>query len=41
MSQFEQERFIARKDRQMTVQRDRIESFLAQAKAILSDSEPA
>jgi CRP/FNR family transcriptional regulator, cyclic AMP receptor protein len=41
MSQFEQDRFIARKAHQLTVQRDRIESFLSQAKAILSDSGPA
>ena len=31
LSQFEQDRFIARKDRRLIVQRDRIEKFLSQA----------
>jgi len=33
---FEQDRFIARKDRQLIVQRERIENFLSQAQAALS-----
>jgi DNA-binding MarR family transcriptional regulator len=36
LSQFEQDRFIARKDRQLIVQRARIESFLSRAQAALS-----
>lgn len=39
MSQFERDRFIARQDRQLIVQRDRIESFLSQAQDILNGSE--
>jgi hypothetical protein len=41
MSQYEQARFIGRMDRQMVIQRARIESFLSQAKAILSGGGPA
>jgi hypothetical protein len=41
MSQYEQARFIGRMDRRMVVQRARIESFLSQAKAILSGGGPA
>jgi len=37
LSQFEQDRFIARKDRQMFVQRDLIETFLSRAQAALTD----
>lgn len=36
LSRFEHDHFIARKDRQLIVQRDRIESFLSQAQAALS-----
>ena len=36
LSRFEHDRLIARRDRQMIVQRDRIESFLSQAQAALS-----
>jgi CRP/FNR family cyclic AMP-dependent transcriptional regulator len=36
LSQFEQDRFIARKDRQMFVQRDLIEAFLSRAQAALT-----
>ena len=41
LSQFEQDRLIARKDRQLIVQRDRIEKFLAQAQVALSGSQSA
>ena len=36
LSQFEQDRFIARKDRQMIVQRDLIETFLSRAQTALT-----
>ena len=36
LSQFEQDRFIARKDRQMFVQRDLIETFLSRAQTALT-----
>jgi CRP/FNR family transcriptional regulator, cyclic AMP receptor protein len=36
LSQFEQDRLIARKDRQMIVQRDLIETFLSRAQATLT-----
>jgi CRP/FNR family transcriptional regulator len=36
LSQFEQDRLIARKDRQMIVQRDLIETFLSRAQAALT-----
>jgi len=36
LSEFEQDRFIERKDRQLIVRRDRIENFLSQAQAALS-----
>ena len=36
LSRFEHDHFIARKDRQLIVQRDRIESFLSRAQAALS-----
>jgi len=39
MSRFERDRFIARQDRQLIVQRGRIESFLSQADSLLSGSE--
>ena len=41
LSQFEQDRLIARKDRQLIVQRERIENFLSQASAVLRGGEPA
>jgi CRP-like cAMP-binding protein len=41
LNQFEQDRLIARKNRQLIVQRDRIENFLSQAQAALSGGESA
>ncbi|HUY20435.1 MAG TPA: Crp/Fnr family transcriptional regulator [Candidatus Binataceae bacterium] len=41
LSQFERDRFIARKNRQLVVQPDRIEKFLSQARAALGRGESA
>ena len=41
LSRFEQDHFIARNRRQLIVQRDRIESFLAQAQAVLTGGRSA
>jgi hypothetical protein len=41
LSQFEQDRLIARKDRQLIVQRELIETFLSRASAALNGGESA